>query len=332
MKKYLLPLIISLSLVGCTNPKRTGESESNDSTPSSESEPASEDVDITLSIACPSGAPALSLYKIFAKSNVEINADANNVLAYLSPNSTKDIIIAPTNAIAAIQKKNAPFKIAATITFGNFYIASTGNDANGTLDKDDYLVLFQQNGLPDKIFKYVYGSDYTNIHYVTAASDAASCAISGINISDNNKKVDYVLVPQPALTNVLSKNANAAQYANVQEDYKTVSNGLELTQASIFVNTNADKTQVDAFLRQAERDINGLLANPELIVEALDNLENEQAIAKFGAAPAMLKKVLTTNSIGLGYKNALDNKASIDNFLTSLGFLNEATTEEIYYQ
>ena len=135
MKKLifnLTTLLLVSTIAGCNSQKKDDSS--------SESEEP-----ITLSIACPSGAPALSLWNMYSQSNVEINASANNVIAYLSADSNKDIVIAPTNALVAVMKKNVPFKIAATITFGNFYIASTGNDDNGKMDKDDYVVLFQQN-------------------------------------------------------------------------------------------------------------------------------------------------------------------------------------------
>ena len=203
MKKYifsLVGLLLATMIAGCKS----------NNTQSDKSETESKEEPISLNIACPSGAPALSLWNMYFQNNVEINASANNVIAYLSADSNKDIVIAPTNALVAVIKKNVPFKIAATITFGNFYIASTGHDDNNQMDKDDYVVLFQQNGLPDKLFQYVYGNDFTNLHYVEAASNANACLISGVNIADNNAQVDYVLVPQPALTGGLSKNKNAS--------------------------------------------------------------------------------------------------------------------------
>ena len=312
MKKTVLlisSVLVATSLIGCSTKK----------------------VDINLKIAAPSGAPAVALLSMFKNDNVEINASAENVIGYLSANSDKDIVIAPTNALVAISKKNAPFKIASTITFGNFYIASTGNDEDEKMDKDDYVVLFQQNGLPDKLFQYVYGNDFTNLHYVDAASNANACLISGKNVSDNNASVEYVLGPQPAISQGLAKNTNAKLYASVQEDYKKVS-GYEITQASIFVKDGADKTQVNAFLDKIEKDIKGYLKTPASIKSYLEGLDEEQVKAKFGATADMLVKVLTDNSLGLGFKNAFNNKSAIDNFLTQLKFSNEETSENVYYK
>ncbi|MBP5694669.1 MAG: hypothetical protein J6X03_04420 [Bacilli bacterium] len=78
-------------------------------------------------IASPSKAPAIALYSHLTEENVEINSAANNVVGYLTNNSDKDMVIVPTNAgINAIVKQNANFKIAATVTFGNFFLISTG--------------------------------------------------------------------------------------------------------------------------------------------------------------------------------------------------------------
>ena len=302
------------------------------------SEPSSkvQELDIsTLKIISPSGAPAISLYNMYQNTNVEINADANNVLSYLSANSEKDIVIAPTNALVGkVMGKIDNFKIAANITFGNFYMVSVNQEEDDTLDADDYVVLFQQNQLPDRLFKYVYGEEFTNLHYVTAASDAAKCAITGKNETDNNAAVDYVLVPQPALTNVLANTkANAKQYSDIQEDFKTKSNGLEITQASIFVNTKTDRYLIEKFLDTIENDINDALKNPSLLKSAVEGLSQTELVNKFGVGSgALLQKMIADNAMRIGYKNALANKKAIDNFLKALKFTTEDTSEEVYFK
>ena len=324
-KLFLSIMLTGLALTGCGS---TQES-------STEPESSSQAPDIsTLKIISPSGAPAISLYRMYNQSNVEINADANNVLSYLSANSEKDIVIAPTNALVSkVMGKINNFKIAANITFGNFYLVSVNKEGEANMTSDSYVVLFQQNQLPDRLFKYVYGADY-DLHYVTAASDAAKCAITGKNETDNNHSVDYVLVPQPALTNVLANTkANAKLYANIQEDFKTKSNGLEITQASIFVNTNTDKALIDAFLNKIEQDIKDALANPSLLKEAVEGLSQEELTNKFGVGSGqLLQKMVAENAIRIGYKKAIDNKAAIDNFLKALNFTSEDTSEEVYYK
>ena len=323
MKKLFIPMISLLSvasLAGCNSTKYSN-----------------------LQIACPSGAPALSLYDIHSQSNIEINADANNVAAYLSSDSDKDIVIAPTNLIVGkVMKDNAPFKLAAVITAGNFFIASTGNDDNDTFDNDDYIVLFQQNGLPDRLFKYVYGTEYSNLKYVTAASDAAKCLISGKNEADNNATVEYVLVPQPALTPALAKaKENRPTLAekikitkNIQADYYAKTGDSKITQASIFVKNTEDEKkikEITEFLEDTESKINSLLEDSNKL-DSLSSLEDTDLTLKFGAPNlTILKKVVSDNSLNLTYKNGKDEKGAIDKFLKNLGFTNADTSENLYW-
>ncbi|MBE6136368.1 MAG: hypothetical protein E7181_03780 [Erysipelotrichaceae bacterium] len=327
MKKNLILTVmlagISLTACGTSSPS------------SSESQQSSQPDINTLKIISPSGAPAIGLYNMFKNGNVEINADANNVLSYLSADSSKDVVIAPTNALVSkVMGKIDNFKIAANITFGNFYLASVNTDGEAVMTNDSYVVLFQQNQLPDRLFKYVYGDEFTNLHYVTAASDAAKCAITGKNETDNNAKVDFVLVPQPALTNVLANSkANAKLYKNIQEDFKTKSGGLEITQASIFVNTKSDEATIKAFLDKISKDINDALANPSLLKQAVEGLSQEELTNKFGVGSGqLLQKMIADNAIRIGYKRAFDNKRAIDNFLKALKFTLEDTSEEVYYK
>lgn len=321
MKKLFVPMISILSLASLTGCNVNKE----------------------LKIACPSGAPALSLYDIYNYENVEINADASVIAGYLSKDSEKDIVIAPTNLIVSkAMKENPSFKLAAVITAGNFFIASTGNDDNDTFDKDDYVVLFQQNSLPDKLFKYIYGEDYTNLKYVTAASDAAKCLMSGKNESDNNASVDYVLVPQPALTPALIKaKENRPSVAdkikvtkNIQNDYYAKTGDATITQASIFVKDTDDAnkiTKINEFLDVTKYKIKGILEDTDKL-DVLSNLEATDLASVFGAPNlTVLKKVVKENSLNLTYKNGKEEKASIDKFLKNLGFTSEDTSEDLFW-
>lgn len=348
MKKIFIPMISLLSLatlVGCNETKEPSSQESKESEVSSSVDTSSyvEPDFSSLKIAAPKGAPVIALYDMHDKSNVEINSP-DNVLAYLDAASDKDIVIAPTNALKSkIMAGNAPYKISAILTFGNFYIASTGNDDNDTFDKDDYIVLFQQNGLPDKLFKYTYGTDYTNLHYVSEANDANKCLMDGINATDNNNSVDYVLVPQPALTAGLAKAKQnrpekadkIKQVKDVQEDYKTKSNNSVITQAALFVRPTTDQSKINLinqFLLHVDTTVKGVLKDTTALETKLAGLTDAQIAAKFGAPNInILKSTIKTNSIGLGYEIATDFKVNVDAFLKNLGFINEDTSEDLYY-
>ena len=321
MKKALLILIPALLLVGC------GEQNKKDTT---------EEYKLNLSVAAPSGAPSVCLYKYLAdESKVEIRSpeEASGIAAYMATGA-KDIIILPTNAgVQQIMKNNANYKIAANITFGNLFVAATGHDDDGVMNGDDYVVLIQQNNVPDKLFQYCYGDlNLTNTHYLTQASNVKNVVATGKNPEDENADVDYVLVAEPAFAAGKAQNANATQYASIQEVYKTKSGNKEITQASVFVSNNANVEEVNKFLVVLEKDINDFVANPSVIDSYVTGFDQVQFAAKFGVGNAQLLKTLTTNGnrMGVGFKKASENKANIDQFLTMWPAIG-ATSEEIYF-
>lgn len=281
-----------------------------------------------LTIISPVGAPAIAFYKYSNSSNFETNSgDASNIIATMV-NNTKDIVVLPTNAgVQAITKRNLDYKLAATITFGNLYVVSTGNDADGVMNDGDYILLFQKNQLPDLMFHYVYGEFLeSNTHYVASAQEAASCLKAGVDLTNDNKKIDYALLAEPAVTAVLKAKPEYKVYANLQEQYKNKSGGFEMFQASVFVSNKKKPNVIKSFLSSLEEDIKNGLENPELIKKELED-KKDKISSLYGISFDQIEGSI--HKIGLGYKNAFENKAAIDNYLKifNLG----GTNEEIYF-
>lgn len=315
--KKIISILLVLLLAGCAN--------------------ANEENDKQLSILAPSGAPSLAFYNEL--NNESFNTgDVSSIIPQMKGENGPDVVVVDTvNGIKAINA-GAPYKLAANITFGNFYIAATGNDDNGVMEDGDYIVIFSQGATPDLIFHYIYETKFdSNIHYVRAVTDASACLIKGINISDDERKadedtyVDYVMIAEPALSAALSKNENASEYVNIQNEYYKKNNNNMMVQASVFVSNKLTNEQVDKYLESLKTDITNLLSNPKLFVDATNELVNEEVKDIFGVPNAnMAVKVLTNNSIGLGYKKAYDNRQAIDSFISLFGM--ENTGEEIYYK
>lgn len=289
-----------------------------------------------LKIVCPTGAPAVAFYNQAENPNFETNSTPSNIVAMMNESSNKDIVVIDTvSGIRAINS-GAPYKMAANITLGNFYIASTGNDKDGVMSPGDKIVLFGQNQTPDKIFHYLYENIYNEtIQYVTNVQDASKCLASGKNLV-TQQDVDYVFIAQPALFATINNKdsttyGRSSVYVNIQEEYKKKSNNLSLIQASVFVKNTSDKTIVDSFLSNLEKDINDCLENPSLITEGMGKISSEESLALYGINSNVAKKVVEdNNSLGLGYVNAYSNKQAIDSFINL--FEVSATNEEIYYK
>ena len=317
MKKIIV-VLLALLLVGCSAEKTTDNSIDN------------------LSIAVPAGAPSICFYNEIDNEHFA-TGDAQSILPELKGENGSDIIVIDTvNGIKALNA-GANYKLAATITFGNFYLASTGNDDDNVLNDGDYIVLFSQGATPDLIFHYVFGNSLdSNIHYVAAVSDASACLIKGINISDDQRTideepyVDYVMIAEPALSAALSQNEKAFIYADIQDRYKEASKH-PIVQASVFVSNRLSKEAANAYLDKLNNDIEKLLSNPDIFADAVEDLADAEIKEIFGVPNAkIVKKVLTSNSIGIGFRKAYDNKESIDNYISIFGM--DKTNEEIYFK
>lgn len=279
-----------------------------------------------LTIITPTGAPSLAFYNYVKDTNFETNNDASNIVPMMVKGQ-KDIVVLPTNVgVNAIVNKKVDYKIAATITFGNLFVASTGNDDNDQLDKDDYIVLFQQGSVPDLVFHGIFGKEYDDsIHYVSNAKAASQCLMTGKNIESENEPVDYVLIAEPAFTTVKGKNEKVKEYANIQTLYKEKFDS-EIFQASVFVKSGIDAS---SFLSSLEGDIKAALNNGDVLAEKLAQADNAEAV--FGVNPQVAANVTKNgNGMGLGFKLAKDNKEGIDKFLKVFNI--DATSEEIYYK
>ncbi|MCQ2800942.1 MAG: hypothetical protein MJ216_03200 [Bacilli bacterium] len=317
MKKYLITILslIGFSLSACSNNLDRFDGVSA-SIP-------------TLTIISPTGAPALGFYNLATSQNFETNADPTNIAKIMNAGQ-KDVVVLPTNAgVQNIVKNNAPYKIAATITFGNFYVASLNNDSNGEMDPSDVILLFQQNNVPDKLFHYIYGNDLNNgIHYVNAVSDVSKAIKDGffVDAETGQQMVpNYVLIAEPALSAL----SNITIYADIQEKYREKNNDLDIYQASIFIKNEVSKDQGDALLAKLKLDIEDAISDSNKLLEGMNKVESASAV--FGVAPQMAANVLKKNNgMGLGFKKAIENKTAIDQFL-SLFNIGE-TNEEIYYK
>lgn len=302
MKKQIILLLAAATLGGC-----------------------SKSYEHNLSIITPTGAPALAFYNMAKDANFESNSDASSIVPMMKE-GLKDIVVLPTNVgINAINKQQVSYKIAATITFGNLYIGATGHDDDGVMDKDDYIVLFQQNSVPDLIFHSIYGNELDEgIHYVGNVQFAAQCLMSGKDVTSANEDVDYVLIAEPAFTNVKTKKSSVSEYQNLQTAY-IEKYSSPIYQASIFVKNGVD---ANSFLSTLENDIKNVLTTPDLFVEKTTGIDKPQDL--LGVDPSVAATITKNNNrMGLGFKRAKSNKEGIDKFLSVFGI--DATSEEIYY-
>ena len=313
MKKLYLLTLLPLVLTAC--PKHTHE--------------------LKVKVLCPTGAPSIAFYNYSTDTNFETNNEVANIAKQITSSSPYDVIVIDTtNGLNAI-KGGANFKMAATITLGNFYIASTGKDDNDTLDKDDVVVLFgNEAAIPYKIFTYLYGTDY-NVEFCGGKVDKAANVLETGKNTATGHEAEWVFVAEPYLYG--AKNNETSIIYNkdypvidVQAIYKQKSGGLPLMQASVFVKDTANKENVDELLSSLKSDINKGIENPSLIKEGLDRIDDPHiSETKFGRPSNEIEAIMKYNGLGLGYLSAKENKDLIDTYISLFNM--EKTDEKIYY-
>ena len=326
MKKKFFTILLAVLLGSCSN----ANSQITSSTDSSKENNSSEETSTTtnydpINVLCPTGAPSLAFYNHLMDNNFTTNSNPANIVSSMTKNGTDLVVIDLLKGTQAINN-GAPYKLASCLTFGNFYIASTGNDNNETMDKNDNIVIFGKGQTPDYLFKYLYGEDYTNIEYVDNVQAAAKCLISGKN-ADMSKDVAYVFIAQPVLLQAMSQNEKVKVYANIQELYYEKSQS-SMFQAGLFVKNDLVNKDVKTYLSTLENDVNLLLGKDNETLNKINSYDDDAFTNKYGVKKQIVAKTIDKNLMGLGFKYVSEVKNDVNKFLKIFNL--EIKDESIY--
>ena len=297
IKKKLLTLSLALMLTSCSNygTKPTTNSPS---------------------IMCPTGGPAVALSCMASSKKFETTSDPSLLMGYFGAENY-DVIVAPTDVGIKAIKQGANYQLAATITFGNFYLVSTGLDNNSTIDEGDSIVLFQKNGLPDKIFHYIYGLDFeTSITYVSNVAVAATSYQNKKVTTESGDKIDadYVLLSEPKLT---ALQIDEEKVINLNEKFEEKSGIARIFQASVFTKDSFEGAY--AFLENLKNGIENMTQITQTAVKDYMNVVSDPQTF-FGMTPELAQKCINkNNSLGIGFMYAKDAIPAIKNYLEIIG-------------
>ena len=286
----------------------------------------------SLKILSPTGAPAVSAFNF-----------ANGLTTVLDPQTglipefgkgNYDVIIAPTKAgLTQIINKHVNYKLAATVTFGNFSLVATGNDDDGVLNDGDTVLYFQPNDIPGLVFNYLYGDLNLKTYFVDAANKTAQSLNTGtFKVSETETvKLDYVYSAEPIITN-LNKGDKVVEKA--RDAFKNKANGKSIIQASVFVKTNTDSKLIDEFLELLSEDISHALKDANNFKQSLEQYGSEKEQENlFGFNATTIYNCMKddNNGLGLGFFKAKEHKEEINYFMNDI--LNAGLTidEEVYY-
>ncbi|WP_291653539.1 MqnA/MqnD/SBP family protein [Clostridium sp.] len=260
-----------------------------------------------ISIVVPNGVPSTAISKLI-KENIQINDNYNinysientsDTLATSVMKGEPDIAIVPSNLAAQAYNKGLGYKLVGTTGYGALYLVSTEEkiDFNDIKGKEVYNI---GNGLtPDIVFKALLKEsgilNYVTLSYVGGATELAPAILSG--------KAKYAVVPEPALTTILSKNPNINIIASLNDLWKEKFNSKNgFPQASIIVKEeiiNNDKDFLNELIDKVNNSIQWVNENNK---EAADySVENGSQVE----ASIIEKSIKNSN---ISFSKARDSK------------------------
>lgn len=144
-----------------------------------------------------------------------------------------DIIVAPTNLGAKLYQSKPTYQLAASITWGNYYLVSKRVIISDDLEHQE-IIAFGQNQTPDAILQYVLEEQVVNITYL----DSIASVVSEF-ILDGSK---IYLVAEPSLS--ILKATFDLSVVDIQSLYQQKTGKDSYPQASVFVHHTLSNREV----------------------------------------------------------------------------------------
>jgi NitT/TauT family transport system substrate-binding protein len=216
-----------------------------------------------ITMIVPAGSPQLAqLYMQDSDDyNVTIVEGADPLVAAFG-SSSYDVIIAPTNLGAKLYDAKPEYQLAATITWGSYYLISKSNiDEMESLD----IVAFGQNQIPDALMQYVL--EGLDIAFDVDYLDSLSSVVSDFVI-DGSK---VYLMSEPSLS-VITSSHDGIDILDLQTSYHTLTGYEDFPQASIFVHQSLNDKVVQKIKDDFEDSIHLLNEDLESSANLAKNL------------------------------------------------------------
>ncbi len=232
----------------------------------------------TIKVLTPDGLPALSLSKMMVETN---DLDGNKVEYKIEKLSDSlvvnmlkregDIAIVPSNFAAQLYNKNLGYKILGTVGWGSFYVISRESidSLEGLRGKEVYT--FGKGLTPDIIFQSILrakgiASKDIKINYLSNGNELAALYLG--------KKADIIVVPEPMLSKILSKNIGTNIVANLNDEWKKLVNSdLGYPQSTLVVKEEILNTKpqiVKKFTESLNQSVNFLYKDRDISAEYIE--------------------------------------------------------------
>lgn len=275
----------------------------------------------TIKVITPDGLPALSLVNMMDTKeidNIQLNYKVEKMSDALIVDMLKregDIAIVPSNFSAQLYNKKLGYKILGTIGWGSFYVVSRDNINSLEELKGKEVYTFGKGLTPDLIFQSILEKKGINknsikINYLSSGNEVASLYLG--------KKVDTIVIPEPMLSKVLSKSPTSTIVANLNDEWKNITNSdLGYPQSTLVIKEEIYETNpkfVKEFINKLTESISKLYKNSG---ETVENVKRNS----LSIDTSVLNKVLTRANIF--YTPIIDCKEEYNNYFKILELTNK---------
>ncbi|WP_294660173.1 ABC transporter substrate-binding protein [uncultured Fusobacterium sp.] len=275
----------------------------------------------TIKVVTPDGLPALSLVNMMDTKkidNIQLNYKVEKMSDALIVDMLKregDIAIVPSNFSAQLYNKKLGYKILGTIGWGSFYVVSRDNINSLEELKGKEVYTFGKGLTPDLIFQSILEKKGINknsikINYLSSGNEVASLYLG--------KKVDTIVIPEPMLSKVLSKSPTSTIVANLNDEWKNITNSdLGYPQSTLVIKEEIYETNpkfVKEFINKLTESISKLYKNSG---ETVENVKRNS----LSIDTSVLDKVL--NRANIFYTPIIDCKEEYNNYFKILELTNK---------
>ena len=271
---FVLLTLVSTTWTGCSKAKQIEEP-------------------VTLTVSVPDGIPALTMTKMI-KENTQIGDNitleytiekTTDALAAKVLSKEADIAIVPSNLAVQAYNKELDYHIAATGSWGSFYLITEENIEDITKLKGKEVATIGKNLTPDLMLRHILGlkgiipDQDVVINYLNGATELAPNFIGG--------KISIASVPEPMLSMIMSKKPETHIILDFNEEWKNA-HGSEngYPQSSLIVKKEvleAHKEFIGLLLQEYEKSISWGNENPKELGEYAQGLDlaiNKEVLPK----------------------------------------------------
>ncbi len=268
MKKIFL---LAFIVVGAVSLFAGGQSETTEPTEVSQTVDMAEPV--TVKFVTPTGHPAISMAEIISGKpeilpgyNVDYTIlESPDMLGAKVISGEADLFIAPTNLGANLYGKGKDVRFIGSMVWGILYIVTTEDISTWDDLRGKEISMLGRGLTPDIVFRYLLQANGLDpekdvtLNYVQATTELAPTFISG--------RSTISIMPEPALSMVMTKKSNAKILLDLQKEWEAVSGSSEsYPQASLYASgkfADSHPEFIKAFTDLYAASLESVVADPQ---------------------------------------------------------------------